>query len=195
MFKFFRRVREKFISFAMGPHSVFWLSFLSFIEAIFFPFPPDFLLVAILSTKENRRWVFYSLVTSLSSVFGGMFGYFVGYAFFGLFGEKIIYFYGLEEPFLRMSHILEEGAFLSVFVAALTPIPYKVFTISSGFFEINFTVFMIASLLGRMARFFLVGGIMHFFGQSIRGSVYRHTNIIAGIIAILLVGIVILFVY
>lgn len=184
-----RNFKQRIASFAEGPYSTAWLSFFSFVEAAVFPIPPDILLIAILTTRENRRWVFYSLVTSVSSVLGGVMGYLIGYALFGLFGEKIIAFYGLEEQFIRIGEIFQNDAFLSIFVAAFTPIPYKVFTIASGVFELNFLTFMLASIVGRSSRFFLVGLMMHLFGKRIGDMMYKHVNIVSAILAVVIVGI------
>jgi membrane protein YqaA with SNARE-associated domain len=184
--------KERVTKFAEGPYSTAWLSFFSFVEAAIFPIPPDVLLIAILTTKESRRWVFYSLVTSISSVFGGVLGYFIGYSFFSLFGEQVIAFYGLEESFVKISEVFQDGAFLSIFVSAFTPIPYKVFTIAAGVFEVNFFTFMLASLVGRSARFFLVGLVMHVFGKRIGDAVYKRVNAISIIIGIVIVGIAVL---
>jgi membrane protein YqaA with SNARE-associated domain len=184
--------KERVTKFAEGPYSTAWLSFFSFVEAAIFPIPPDVLLIAILTTKESRRWVFYSLVASISSVFGGVLGYFIGYSFFSLFGEQVIAFYGLEESFVKISEVFQDGAFLSIFVSAFTPIPYKVFTIAAGVFEVNFFTFMLASLVGRSARFFLVGLVMHVFGKKIGDAVYKRVNTISIIIGIVIVGIAVL---
>jgi membrane protein DedA with SNARE-associated domain len=128
----------------------------------------------------------------LSAVFGGVLGYFIGYSFFSLFGEQVIAFYGLEESFVKISEVFQDGAFLSIFVSAFTPIPYKVFTIAAGVFEVNFFTFMLASLVGRSARFFLVGLVMHVFGKKIGDAVYKRVNTISIIIGIVIVGIAVL---
>jgi membrane protein YqaA with SNARE-associated domain len=190
--KFHESLKERVSKFAEGPYSTAWLSFFSFVESSIFPIPPDVLLIAILTTNESRRWVFYSLVTSISSALGGVVGYFIGYSFFSLFGEQIIAFYGLEESFAKIGEVFQGDAFLSVFVSAFTPIPYKVFTIAGGVFGINFLVFMLASLVGRSARFFLVGFIMHLFGKKVGDAIYRHVNIASIVLGIIIVGIVLL---
>ncbi len=194
MSKFGERFKDSLIRFAEGPHSTVWLSFFSFVEASVFPIPPDVLLIAILTTKESRRWLFYSFVTSVSSVLGGVLGYIIGYAFFGLVGEKMIAFYGLEDHFIKIGELFGRSAFLTVFVSGFTPIPYKVFTIASGFFEINFLVFVLASLFGRSARFFLVGFLMHLFGKKVGNHIYRKMNLFSLILGLLVLGIVFIFV-
>ncbi len=192
MNNFLERFKQSLIKFAEGPYSTWWLSFFSFVESIFFPIPPDVLLIAILSTKEHRRWFFYSFVTSISSVFGGMFGYLIGFAFFGLIGEKMIAFYGLENQFAQIGVYFEKSAFLSVFISGFTPIPYKVFTLASGFFEINFITFVVASILGRSSRFFLVGFVMHIFGKKFGETIYKKINIASILIGFVILGIVLI---
>jgi len=194
MNKLVERFKNSLIRFAEGPHSTAWLSFFSFVEAAFFPIPPDVLLIAILATKEHRRWFFYSFVTTISSVFGGMMGYLIGFAFYGLIGEKMIAFYGLEDQFIKIGEMFGKSAFLSVFISGFTPIPYKVFTVASGFFEINFLIFVLASLLGRGARFFLVGFLMHIFGEKLGDAIYKRVNLVSIIVGVVILGIVLLFI-
>ncbi|MDQ5957831.1 MAG: hypothetical protein QG665_157 [Patescibacteria group bacterium] len=158
-----------------------WLGLLSFTESSFFPIPPDVMLVAILTA--SRRWAYYALVTTLGSVLGGMAGYFIGHFFFDLVGTKIIALYQLQDEMQKVGELYEANAFWAIFTAAFTPIPYKVFTISAGFFKIDFLTFVVASVIGRGLRFFIVAYLMKIFGQAMGEVIYKYFNIFSLLVA------------
>jgi len=172
---------------AQSPHAKFWLGAFSFAEASFFPIPPDVLLVAILLAGERAKWFFYASLTTVFSVLGGVFGYLIGAAFFGMFGESIIAFYGLEEEVLFVADQFARHAFLAIFLAAFTPLPYKVFTITAGLFGVPLILFVVASLMGRGLRFFSIAYLMNRYGERIAGVLYTYFNIISLIVLMVLV--------
>ena len=182
MFDFLERVRDNIrewsVRHARGPRAAFWLGAVSFAEASFFPVPPDVLLMAILVAGERAKWFFYSLVTTLSSVAGALFGYAIGFAFFAAFGERIIEWYGLEESVREVADLFAAYSFATVFFAAFTPIPFKVFTIVAGVFRIDLAVFVLASLLGRGIRFFALGYALKLYGGYIGNALYTYFNAI-----------------
>jgi membrane protein YqaA with SNARE-associated domain len=186
-----RRLKDWVVAKAESKAGAFWLSIFSFAESSFFPVPPDFLLIAILLAKQERRWFFYSLLTTVTSVLGGLLGYFIGFAFFDIFGQRIIDFYNLQEKVDSLARLFSEHAFFSIFAAAFTPIPYKVFTISAGFFKVGLPVFILASILGRGGRFFAIGLALRFWGPQIARLLYKYFNLFS-IAAIVVIG---LFVY
>jgi len=187
-------IRNWSVRHAEGPRARFWLATLSFSEASFFPVPPDVLLIAILLANKARRWFYYALLTSVFSILGGILGYGIGFFFFDLFGDYIISFYGLEDSFFRAQELFNEYTFWTIFAAAFTPIPYKIFTITAGLFNINFLAFVIASILGRSARFFIIGFALKLYGEKIANVLYRYFNIFSIIIlALLLVFVYVLF--
>ena len=173
--------RDWFMRRAHGPHAKAWLIFFSFGEASFFPIPPDILLIAILLAGASR-WFQYALITTVTSALGGAFGYFVGIFFFGVAGKFIISFYGLEEEMFRVAQLFEDNAFLTIFTAAFTPVPYKVFTIAAGFFKIDFWVFLLASIVGRGMRFFAIGYAVKLYGKTLGRFIYKYFNILSIII-------------
>ena len=185
-------VKDWSVKHVHGKRATFWLIVLSFSEASFFLIPPDVLLVTILAVSVER-WIFYSSLTTIFSVLGGIAGYLIGAFFFDIVGQSLIDFYGLQEQVLYVSEKFNEGAFWAIFLSALTPIPYKVFTISAGFFKIDFIVFMVASILGRGIRFFAVGYIMKRHGKAIMGYVFKYFDILSVIIIIL--GILAFFIF
>ncbi len=180
-------VRKWAIRHAEGKHAKLWLSVLSFSEASFFPIPPDVLLIAILLANKARRWFYYAFITSIFSVLGGVFGYGIGYFFFGVFGSHIISFYGLQKEFISIKSVFNETTFWAIFAAAFTPIPYKIFTITAGLFNVNFIIFLIASVLGRSIRFFAISIILRLYGPKISNVLYKYFNIFSFIFVLLLI--------
>lgn len=148
------------------------LAVVSFCESSFFPIPPDPLLIA-LGIGRPRRAVWYGVLCTLSSVAGGLLGYWIGAGLFDLFGERILALYGVEEKFTELSADFAEAGFIAVAVAALTPIPYKVFTIAAGAAHLSLPVFIGASLLGRGVRFIAEGWLVGRFGAPIRVFIDR----------------------
>ena len=183
IFRFLEKVREKIrawaIAHAQKPYATFWLSAMSFAEASFFPLPPDIMLIAMLLSGRAGQWFRLAFITSLFSVLGGLFGYAIGYFFFDAFGGAIISFYGLEEQFAQMKEVFSGAAFLTIFAAAFTPIPYKVFTIAAGLFNVPLGVFLAASVLGRGIRFFAVAYMLKLFGRQVADVLYRRFNLIS----------------
>jgi len=178
-------------------NSEYSISFLSFSESFFFPIPPDVLLIPL--CLGNRRKSFYfAFLCSVSSIAGGIFGYFIGKTLWwsapgieystlaNLFFE---YIPGLTvESFSKIKNLYEEWNFWIVFTAGFTPIPFKLITISSGTFNINFFMFFIASTLSRSARFFLLGALIFTFGEKIRFFIEKYFNIVAVLFTILLIA-------
>lgn len=169
-----------------GPNATKWLSGISFAESSFFPIPPDLYLMPVV-VKNRGRWWYYALITTISSVLGGLFGYFIGWAFFETVGKALVSLYGLQDELVLVGNFFNENAFLSIFTAAFTPIPYKVFTIAAGLFNLNLIVFVIASILGRGIRFFIVAYIMKVFGQKIGEIAFKYFNLGSAVLAIMIV--------
>jgi membrane protein YqaA with SNARE-associated domain len=185
-----RRVRQLYdwvLSWADSHYGTKVLAGLSFCESFFFPVPPDPLLMA-LSLSKPRRAFFFAAVCSVASVAGGIAGYYIGLTLFETIGEPILRFYGAMDKYLLVQHYYRTYDAWAVGIAGFTPIPYKVFTISAGAFQISFLVFIIASVLSRSARFFLVAGLIRQFGDSIRYFIDRYFNLLTILFMALLVG-------
>ena len=161
-----------------------WLSLFAFAEASFFPIPPDVLLIAILGAKQHKNWFYYSALTSLWSVAGGAVGYVIGFLLFDSVGQWLIVTYNLSEHMVSVKELFDQNAFWAIFISGFTPIPYKIFTISAGFFKINFFTFIFASIISRFLRFFIVGYIMKVFGDSMSKLVFKYFNIITLVFAV-----------
>ncbi len=152
---------------AATPYAVPALFVLSFAESSFFPVPPDVLLAAI-CFGAPRRWARSAFWCALASVLGGMLGYYIGWALWDSVGKTIVDFYNGQEVMEQVHRWYDELGFVGVLVAAITPIPYKVFTIASGWFRFDFGQFVLASALGRSFRFFVVAGLIGRYGERVR---------------------------
>jgi membrane protein YqaA with SNARE-associated domain len=152
---------------AKTKHAVPALFGFSFAESSFFPIPPDVLLIT-LCFAEPRRWLRFAFWCTLASVLGGMLGYYIGFAMWEAVGERIVQFYHGEAVMRKIQITYNENGFLGILVAAITPIPYKVFTIASGVFKMNLLEFIVASVVGRSFRFFLVAGLIRLLGDRVR---------------------------
>jgi len=163
------------------------LFILAFAESSFFPIPPDVLLIALCAGKPLKSF-FYSLVCSVGSVLGGVFGYFIGLKFMGAVGSKIVVMYGFQEKMDQIGTLYNNYDAWAVAIAGFSPIPYKVFTIAAGIFEISLPIFIAASFFSRSLRFFIQGTLLYFYGEKIKFFVDRYFNTLAVIFTVLLVG-------
>lgn len=154
--------------FAQKPHALWALYIIAFIEASFFPIPPDVLLIA-LGVSFPKKSFRYAFICTLGSVMGAYLGYTIGYAFFETIGKPILSFYGVSEQFGLVLEKYRENGMLALFIAGFTPIPYKLFTIAAGFNQtIDIWTLTIGSLIGRFSRFFLVGALLYLFGAPVK---------------------------
>ncbi|MBW2109795.1 MAG: DedA family protein [Deltaproteobacteria bacterium] len=181
-----RRLYAWVLHWAETPYGVWALFALAFCESSFFPIPPDVLLLALCVAIPKKSFK-YALVCSLGSLLGGCFGYYIGWQFMATLGKGIIRFYGLQDRYEAIQHLYRTYDAWAVGIAGLTPIPYKVFTITAGAFRINFAVFVIASAVSRAARFFAVGGLIYVFGARIQAFIDRYFNALAVAFVVLLV--------
>jgi membrane protein YqaA with SNARE-associated domain len=182
-----RRLYDWVLHWAATPYGTWALFWLAFAESSFFPIPPDVLLIAMCVGRPERSFK-YALVCSLGSVLGGCLGYLIGWQFMAAVGDRIVAFYGLTDRVDYIETLYRTYDAWAVGIAGFTPIPYKVFTIAAGMFEINFSVFVLASMASRSARFFIVGGLIFVFGPRIQRFIDRYFDLLAVTFAVLLVG-------
>ncbi len=182
-----RRLYDYVMSLAARPGATWGLAAVSFAESSFFPIPPDVMLIPMVLAKRTRAW-FYATVCTISSILGGAAGYLIGWVFFASLGQGILNFYGLEAQFDSFAGRYNEyGAWIVLF-AGVTPFPFKVITIASGATGLNVWIFMLASLIARGARFFLVAGLLYLFGEPIRTFIEKWLAWLTTAFLILLVG-------
>ena len=161
---------------------------ISFAESSFFPVPPDPLLICLALGAKAKPMLLAAFCT-IASVAGGIVGYIIGGWFWGVSSDIFFnYIPGFTpESFLEVQALYDSWGFLAVFLAGLTPIPYKVFTISGGVFGINFPLFVLASILGRALRFFALAGLISYFGSSIRDFIDHYFNLLLWLFLVLIV--------
>ena len=184
-----RRLYDWVLHWAETPYGVAALFVLALAESSFFPIPPDPLLIALCLGAASKSLRF-ALVATSASVLGGIIGYGIGVGAWGV-AEPWFYQYvpGVSpEAFEQVQALYDRWDFWAIFFAGLTPIPYKVFTLSAGVFSINFGIFVIASVLSRSIRFFLLAGLIFKFGKPIASFIDRYFNLLAWIFGIMLLG-------
>lgn len=162
------------------------LSTLSFIESVVFPIPTDVMLAPMVLAQPSK-WVHYATLASVFSVLGGVFGYLLGAWAFDWASSWVLIGNGAQ-AFAEVQRQFQEWGVWFVFVAAFTPIPYKVFTLSAGFMGLALIPFIIASAVGRAARFFLVAGLVRWAGARYEPLLRRHVELIGWAIVVLLVA-------
>ncbi|MBP9866723.1 MAG: DedA family protein [Candidatus Pacebacteria bacterium] len=173
-------------AFAKHKHNELYLFAVAFTESSFFLIPPDVLIIAILSHGIKVSWLRIASISTVGSVLGGIFGYLIGSFFYTHIGEPVVVMYGLQEEVLYVGEQFKKNAFLSILVAAFTPIPYKVFTISAGLFSLNLFTFIGASIVGRGARFFLVAFLADRYGEKTKEFIVKKFDAVFFVIGILI---------
>ena len=181
-----KNLYNKTMALAGHPQAIFLLGAVSFIEASFFPIPPDVMLIPMVLMNPSRAWLF-ALVATAFSVLGGIFGYIIGTFSYEHIAEPLLYSLGKEAQMVDFSNKYNEIGFWAVITAGISPIPYKVVTIMSGATNLNFAVFLGASMASRGVRFFVVAVLLHFYGHKIRDFIERYLNWVFMLFVVLLV--------
>ena len=163
-----------------------YLIIMSFSESIFFPIPVDVMLAPMTLAKPEKAW-FYAAITSLASVTGGLVGYLLGYFAFDGLVEPMINAAGYSERYLQVVEWFNEYGFWVVFLAGFSPIPYKVFTVSAGALHMAILPFLLASAIGRSARFFLVAGLIYWGGDAMERKLREYVDLLGWLVISLVV--------
>ncbi|MFP4559708.1 MAG: YqaA family protein [Thiohalorhabdus sp.] len=146
------------------PRAPLWLGALSFAESSFFPVPPDVLMAPMALARPRRAWYFAALTTA-TSVAGGLLGYLIGAFLYQAVAEPLLAFYGAEAEYARVAEWFGAYGAWAVFLAGLTPVPYKVFTLGAGSLQMPLLPFVLGSLGGRGLRFFVLAGVIRLGGE------------------------------
>lgn len=182
-----RALYDRTLRLAGHRHAEWALAAVSFIESSVFPIPPDALLVPMVLARRERAWWIATLCT-LASAAGGLAGYLIGFFLWESVGRAVVDFYGYAQTFLDFKALYAEWGFWIVFGAGFTPFPYKVITIASGVAEMSLPVFLVASVVSRGARFFLVTALLWHFGPPIRAFIEKNLAWLTVAFFVLLVG-------
>ncbi|WP_284298173.1 YqaA family protein [Thalassotalea loyana] len=164
------------------------LAFLTFIESIIFPIPPDVLLAPMVLSKPEKAWNFATIAT-VSSVLGGALGYLLGAWMFEPIIEPVINQLGWAHKLEQVMLWFEQWGVWVVFIAGFSPIPYKLFTVSAGFLGLAFIPFLIASTIGRGMRFFLVAGLIKLGGKEMESKIRQWIDVIGWVVVLLIVAV------
>mgnify|MGYP001487649622 FL=1 len=186
----FKKFYDKSIELASNRRSNLYLGIVSFIESSFFPIPPDVMVVPMVLAKKSSYLKIF-LIATVFSVFGGIFGYLIGYLFIDL-AMYVIEFYNYENKVLKLKMDLSQGSGMviwlgTLFLAGFTPLPYKVFTITSGLIGFDIMAFVIISLISRGLRFFLVSFLTFKFGEKFVSFIEQKGAVWSSVIGIIII--------
>jgi len=189
-----KNIYLKILLLAGKPKSEWVLSIVSFTESSFFPIPPDLILLPMALSKPYK-WIRLAIITTIFSVLGGILGYFIGVFLWDTIGENIIQIYHLEDKFNLFKNNYNQNGAIIVFLAGFTPIPYKLITIASGGMNLNIFIFLLASILSRGLRFFLLTGLIRLFGTLAKKYIEKYFALFTGLVGIIIIVVIIMWLY
>jgi len=172
---------------AASRHADKALAVISFVESSVFPIPPDTLLIPMVLSERSKAW-WYAFVCTVASILGALLGYAIGALLFEAVAQPILNFYGYGERFQQFAEKYNEWGAWAVLVAGVTPFPFKVITIASGATKLSLAVFVVASIVARGARFFIVAGLIYYFGPPVREFIERRLGLVFTVSLAVLIG-------
>ena len=175
------------LNLASRRNAMYFLFAVAFIESSFFPIPPDVMLIPMVLAAPAKAWRIAGIATA-ASVLGGAFGYAIGVFFFDLIARPILTFYGYMHQFDVFKDYYHEWGAWIVFGAGITPFPYKVITIASGVVQLDFAVFMLASVVARGMRFYLVAWLLKKYGEPMKDYIEKNLGMLSVLFLLLLLG-------
>lgn len=187
MIAWLRRLYHWVLELAQKPFAPWALGGISFAESSFFPIPPDAMLIPMCLARPDRAY-WYATICTVTSVLGGMLGYAIGYLLYDTVGQSLIQFYGYGQQAADFRTAYAEWGHWIILIKGLTPIPYKIVTITSGLAAYDLFWFTVLSIITRGARFFLVATLLHFWGPAARDFIERRLEWVAFAALIALVG-------
>lgn len=186
-----KRIYDWCIDAAHKPYALWIMGAVSFAESSFFPVPPDVMLIPMSLARPQRAWVYAALCT-VTSVLGGLLGYAIGALLFDSVGHWLIQVYGLGDKVDAFRASYAEWGAVIILLKGLTPIPYKLVTITSGFAGYNLILFILCSVVARGGRFFIVAILLNRYGDWIRVKIEKHLGLVVAVgAAVLVLGFVV----
>lgn len=182
-----RKLYDWTISLAETKYALWALAFISFAESSFFPIPPDVLLIPLIIAAPFKAFRI-ATVCLIASVLGGMFGYYIGAQLFDSIGQPVLEFYGKAKYFDEFKETYNQWGAWAVLIAGVTPFPFKVITILSGATNLSFPTFVIASIIARGLRFFIVAALLWKYGVPIRNFIEKRLGLMFALFVFLLLG-------
>ncbi|QIE42061.1 YqaA family protein [Meridianimarinicoccus aquatilis] len=175
------------MSLADSRYALVALAVVAFVESSVFPIPPDILMIPMILAAPRRAFLIAAIAT-VSSVLGGLMGYYIGYGLFDTVGRPVLEFYGKDKYFDEFALRYNEWGAWAVLIAGVTPFPYKVITILSGSTALSLPVFIFASIVARALRFFVVATLLWKFGEPIRDFIEKRLGLMFILFVIILLG-------
>lgn len=182
-----KRMYDWTLSMSGHPRSLWVLAFVAFIESSFFPIPPDLLLIPLILAAPTRAFGI-ALIAVVASVTGGVFGYFIGAFAFEAIGQPILASLGKIDYISGFNQKFNEYGLWAVLIAGVTPFPFKVITIMSGWTSMPFGVFLFSSLVARSLRFFAVATLLYYFGAPIRNFIEKRLGLVFTVFIFVLIA-------
>jgi membrane protein YqaA with SNARE-associated domain len=183
----FRRLYDWVLRMAHHRHAIPAMAGVSFAESSFFPIPPDVMLVPMVLARRDKAYLIAAVCT-VSSVLGGMLGYYIGYALLETVGQWLIQLYHMEDKIGDFQKMYGEYGSWLILLKGLTPIPYKLVTIASGIAHFPFALFVILSIVTRGARFFIIAALLKRYGEPVQAFIEKRLGILGWLFLIALVG-------
>ena len=183
----FRALYDWTLRLAHHRHAIRSMAVISFAESSVFPIPPDAMLVPMILARRDQAYRIATVCT-IASVAGGMLGYAIGYFLYDSVGLWLVNLYGAHDAIAEFRSWYDSWGAAVILIKGLTPIPFKVVTIASGFFEYNFLLFVLLAAITRGARFFLIAWLLQRYGERMQGFIERRLNLIGTIVLLLLVA-------
>lgn len=182
-----KRIYDKTLDLAGRKNALAWLFAISFIESSFFPIPPDIMIIPMVLATPKQAYKIAG-VALIASILGGYLGYAIGIFGFEIIAKPLLEFYGYMDGFTKFKNYFTEYGSWIVFGAGITPFPYKIITIASGFVHLNLIIFTIASILARGIRFYIIAWLLKRFGEPMKTFIEKNLNLLSIIFLILLIG-------
>lgn len=182
-----RKLYDWMMRTASDKRAPYALGTVSFMESSFFPIPPDVMLIPMVLSNRQKAWR-YALIATVTSVLGGLLGYAIGYFAYEAIGIPILKFYGKEHALDTFIQFVHEYGVPAIIIKGATPIPFKVVTIAAGVAKMDLLAFIGASIVARAMRFFLVAGLLYFFGEPIQNFIEKRLTLVTTVFVVVLVS-------
>ncbi len=182
-----RRLYNWTFSLAASPYALWALAVVAFVESSFFPIPPDVIMIPMIIARPRQAFLIAGIAT-VASVAGALLGYYIGSGLFDTVGKPILDFYGKGHAFDEFAVRYNEYGAWAVLIAGVTPFPFKVITIASGATALSLPVFIVAAIIARSLRFFIVATLLWKFGEPIRDFIEKRLGLVFIIFCVLLFG-------
>lgn len=183
----FRAMYDWVLRMAHHRHALRTLAVVSFAESSFFPIPPDAMLVPMVLARRDKAYTIAAVCT-VASILGAMLGYAIGYFLWDSVGQWLVQVYHMEDKMVALRGGYEQYGAAIILLKGLTPIPFKLVTLASGFFAYNFPLFVILATITRAGRFFLIAALLKRFGEPVQAFIEKRLSLIAWLFLIALVG-------